>query len=154
MQELSVGTPSHLAVRPEQPLVALAEQMALVQALHRSEDFVLVRSVSAAASIVASNAEDFAHAIPSMMSPLHGVLRSHRSGGLSADATIGAVAVAKSPRREPDPRFYCSLRAVKVVRRCAPPPPVTVLARMRRVSISSRRSVVGMGNRRSHAVHS
>jgi hypothetical protein len=58
----------------------------------------------------------------------------------------------RSNGRALDPRFYCSLRAVKVVspafaRRS---PPLTVLARMRRVSIGSRRRVVAGGGEQAH----
>lgn len=88
-----------------------------------------------------------------MMSPLRGAARPHRCGEISAGGNCGAAAHStKSLGRELDPRFYCSLRAVKVVspafaRRS---PPLTVLARMRRVSIGSRRRVVAVGRQQAH----
>lgn len=86
-----------------------------IPAAHRREDFVLVCFISAAASIVASKAEDFAPTASPMMSLLHGVVQPHRDGEFSADAIAGAIAQAPNSGRKILLSNFSSLLAVKSV---------------------------------------
>lgn len=79
----------------------------------RREDFVLVCFISAAASIAASKAKDFAPAAPLMMSLLHCVTQPHRFGEFSADAVAGAVAQPHNSGRNISPSNFSSLLAVE-----------------------------------------
>ena len=118
----------------------------------RREDFALVRSGSTAAAPVRSQrrrlrARPAIHVVaaPRCCSATSPGRNQRRERSLAQSR-----AFRKSTGRELDPRFYCSLGSVKVVspafaRRS---PPLTVLARIGRVSIDSRRRVVAVGRRK------